>query len=35
VTNDPGSGSEKNKKAASYGVAVIDEAEFLRLVGAG
>jgi DNA ligase (NAD+) len=33
VTNDPSSGSDKNKKAASYGVAVIDEAEFLRLVG--
>jgi len=33
VTNDPKSGSDKNKKAASYGVAVIDEAEFLRLAG--
>jgi DNA ligase (NAD+) len=33
VTNEPSSGSDKNKKAASYGVAVIDEAEFLRLVG--
>ena len=32
VTNDPGSGSDKNKKAASYGVAVIDEATFLGLV---
>jgi DNA ligase (NAD+) len=33
VTNDPGSGSEKNKKAASYGVSVIGEDEFLALVG--
>jgi DNA ligase (NAD+) len=33
VTNDPGSGSEKNKKAASYGVAIIGEEEFLRLAG--
>ena len=32
VTNDPGSGSEKNRKAASYGVAIIDEAAFLALV---
>ncbi len=33
VTNDPLSGSDKNKKAASYGVAVIGEDEFLRLAG--
>jgi DNA ligase (NAD+) len=33
VTNDPSSGSDKNKKAATYGVAVIDEATFLGLVG--
>jgi DNA ligase (NAD+) len=33
VTNDPGSGSDKNKKAAAYGVAVIDEDAFLRLAG--
>ncbi len=33
VTNDPDSGSEKNKKAASYGVAIIDEEAFLRLAG--
>jgi len=33
VTNDPLSGSEKNKKALSYGVAVIDEAAFSELTG--
>jgi DNA ligase (NAD+) len=33
VTNDPGSGSDKNKKAASYGVSIIDEEEFLRVAG--
>jgi DNA ligase (NAD+) len=33
VTNDPSSGSDKNKKAASYGVGIIDEAEFLRMAG--
>jgi len=33
VTNDPGSGSDKNKKALSYGVSIIDEAAFLALVG--
>jgi DNA ligase (NAD+) len=33
VTNDPDSGSDKNKKAASYGVDIIDEAEFLKLAG--
>ncbi|MGO8694500.1 MAG: NAD-dependent DNA ligase LigA [Rectinemataceae bacterium] len=33
VTNDRESGSEKNKKALSYGVAVIDEAAFSQLTG--
>jgi DNA ligase (NAD+) len=33
VTNDPTSGSEKNKKASSYGVGIIDEEEFLRMAG--
>ena len=33
VTNDPSSGSDKNKKASSYGVAIIDEAAFLAIVG--
>jgi DNA ligase (NAD+) len=33
VTNDRESGSEKNKKALSYGVAVIDEAAFFGLTG--
>ncbi len=33
VTNDPASGSDKNKKAAAYGVVIIDEAAFLALVG--
>ena len=33
VTNDPGSGSDKNKKAAQYGVAVITEDAFLALIG--
>ncbi len=32
VTNDPSSGSEKNRKAASYGVVILDEAAFLDLV---
>jgi DNA ligase (NAD+) len=32
VTNDPASGSEKNRKAVSYGVAVIGEEDFLALV---
>lgn len=35
VTNDPGSGSDKNKKAAQYGVAVIGEDAFLALIGRG
>ncbi len=34
VTNDPGSGSSKNRKAAEYGVAVIGEDEFLGLLEA-
>ncbi|HTX71881.1 MAG TPA: NAD-dependent DNA ligase LigA [Rectinemataceae bacterium] len=34
VTNDPGSGSEKNKKARALGVSVIDEAAFLALLEA-
>jgi len=33
VTNDPGSGSDKNRKAAEYGVPILDEAAFLALVG--
>ncbi|MDR1788516.1 MAG: NAD-dependent DNA ligase LigA [Treponema sp.] len=32
VTNDPGSGSAKNQKAQSLGVALLDEAAFLRLL---
>jgi DNA ligase (NAD+) len=32
VTNDPGSGSEKNVKAAKYGVAIITERDFLALL---
>ena len=33
VTNDPSSGSGKSKKAASFGVEILDEAAFLKLVG--
>lgn len=33
VTNEPASGSEKNKKAVSYSVEILDEAAFLALVG--
>ncbi len=33
VTNEPGSGSAKNRKAASLGIAIIGEDEFLRLAG--
>ena len=32
VTNDPGSGSSKNKKAKELGVKIIDEKEFLALI---
>ncbi|MCL2066104.1 MAG: NAD-dependent DNA ligase LigA [Treponema sp.] len=32
VTNDPGSGSAKNKKAKSLGVRIIDEEEFLAML---
>ena len=32
VTNDPGSGSAKNKKAREYGVAILDEEAFLALL---
>ena len=33
VTNDPSSGSSKNKKAAELGVKIIDEKKFLALIG--
>lgn len=33
VTNDPASGSAKNKKAREYGVAILDEEAFLALLG--
>lgn len=32
VTNDPGSGSSKNKKAASLGIPLLDEESFLNLI---
>ena len=32
VTNDPGSGSSKNKKARELGIPVIGEDEFLALL---
>jgi DNA ligase (NAD+) len=32
VTNDPSSGSAKNKKAREFGVTVIDEAQFLAML---
>ena len=35
VTNDPASGSSKNKKARDLGISVIDEDEFLALINAG
>jgi DNA ligase (NAD+) len=34
VTNDPGSGSSKNKKARQYDVKILSEADFLALIGA-
>ena len=34
VTNEPGSGSGKNKKAANLGIPVIDEQAFLAMTGA-
>ncbi len=33
VTNDPGSGSAKNRKALSLGIGILDEESFLALVG--
>ena len=33
VTNDPESGSDKNRKARAFGIPVIGEEEFLSLVG--
>lgn len=33
VTNDPGSGSEKNRKAAAQGIPILDEKAFLALLG--
>jgi len=35
VTNDPDSGSSKNKKARELGVKIIDEKEFLKLIKTG
>ena len=32
VTNDPGSGSAKNKKAREWGIPIIDEEQFLALL---
>jgi DNA ligase (NAD+) len=32
VTNDPNSGSSKNKKASQVGTAIIGEKEFLELI---
>jgi len=33
VTNDPGSGSEKNRKAHELSINIIDEAQFLAMLG--
>ncbi|MCX7026869.1 MAG: NAD-dependent DNA ligase LigA [Spirochaetes bacterium] len=33
VTNEPGSGSSKNKKAREYGVKILSESEFLSILG--
>ena len=33
LTNDPGSGSSKNKKAAELGVEIISEEDFLEKYG--
>jgi DNA ligase (NAD+) len=35
VTNDPGSGSAKNKKARELGIPIINEEEFLKLLKKG
>jgi DNA ligase (NAD+) len=35
VTNDPESGSSKNRKARELGVPILDQSEFLQLVGRG
>ena len=35
VTNNPGSGSAKNKKARDWGIPIIDEEQFLALLGNG
>jgi NAD-dependent DNA ligase len=32
VTNDPGSGSSKNKKAHALGIQIIDEKQFLGIL---
>jgi DNA ligase (NAD+) len=34
VTNDPSSGSSKNKKALELGIKIIDEEEFIALISA-
>ena len=33
VTNDPSSGSEKNRKAQELSINIIDEKEFLEMIG--
>jgi len=35
VTNDPSSGSEKNRRAKEFSVNIIDEAQFLTMLGGG